>query len=349
MPHVPKPFHRPKRNMWFVQIQGHEHKLSSDRAEAYRLYYGLMSREPGAPASVKASDEHLVVQVVDDFLDWAKCNRAQATYDIYFRLLQTFADAIPATLTVGELKPFHVTRVMDAHSGAWGSNTKRDFAATVQRVFNWAEKQGLIDRNPLRHLEKPSAEARELAVSPLDHATMLAAIREPNFRDLIELAWETGSRPAELRRIEARHVDLKQSRIVFPPTEAKGKKKHRVIYLGTDKAKDIVGRLCQERPTGCILRNSEGNPWNKDSINCAFFRLKKKIGTKFHMGAFRKGFVTEALKNGLDTLTVAHLVGHSNGVMISQIYGKVQQDPEYMADAARRAKATRVKGKEPAG
>ena len=56
------------------------------------------------------------------------------------------------------------------------------------------------------------------------------------------------------------------------------------------------------------------------------------------MGAFRKGFVTEALKNGVDTVTLAHLVGHADAGMISRVYGRVQQDPEYMAEAARTAK-----------
>ena len=52
----------------------------------------------------------------------------------------------------------------------------------------------------------------------------------------------------------------------------------------------------------------------------------------------RKGFTTEALKAGVDTLTVAHLLGHRDGTMISKIYGKVQQDPTHMLDAARKAK-----------
>ena len=52
----------------------------------------------------------------------------------------------------------------------------------------------------------------------------------------------------------------------------------------------------------------------------------------------RKGFTTEALKAGLDTLTVAHLLGHRDGTMISRVYGMVQQDPAHMLEAARKAK-----------
>src|SRR4051794_13042376 len=46
----------------------------------------------------------------------------------------------------------------------------------------------------------------------------MAAVAEPNFRDLIELSWETGERPQELEKIEARFVDAENHRIV--PTES---------------------------------------------------------------------------------------------------------------------------------
>lgn len=213
----------------------------------------------------------------------------------------------------------------------------------------------------------------------------MAACSDPSLRDLIEMAWETGARPQELRAIEARHYRREESRFVLPPQESKGKRYHRVIYLGSDRARDIVDRRIAEFPTGPLLRNSRGDPWTKDAINCAFRRLRaamaeavmerdgkprpalggrpkaddpgRKAGAAslaawktelarvaaevvppLHLGAFRKGYATEALKAGIDTLSLAHLLGHRDGAMVSRVYGKVQQDPSHMADVARRAK-----------
>lgn len=92
---------------------------------------------------------------------------------------------------------------------------------------------------------------------------------------------------------------------------------------------ELVGR----RPEGSLLRNSEGGPWTKDAVNCAFCRLEKKVEKKYHLGAFRKGFATKALKAGVDTVTLAHLMGHRDPSMVSRVYGQVQQDPEHMAAA----------------
>lgn len=275
---------------------------------------------------------------------------------------------------------------MTAHP-EWAANTKADFAGACNRVMNWALKQGILERNPIVGVEKPGREARDLVVAPKDFEVILAGILESTLRDLVELAWETGARVQELRKIEARFVDLANSRVVFPPKEAKGKKHHRVIYLGTARARALVERLIGKLPEGPILRNSDGNPWTKDAINCAFCRLRVRITEllmereglarptlptdvsrrdlgrvcaerrealetwkedrarfvrervpKFHLGALRKGFATEALKAGLDTITLAHLLGHRDGTAVSKHYGHVQQDPEHMARAARRAR-----------
>jgi integrase len=336
----PEPFWRSARNSWYVHAGTRTVRLSPDKDEAWRLWHELMSQRRkgrGGPPLFQRGEATTAVEIIDLFLDWVQKNRHHLTYEAYVRRLQTFVDAIPGSLSIAELKPHHVTRVMDTHASTWNANTRNDFATAVQRAFNWAERQGIIERSPIRQIEKPGREARELAINSAQYVRIMDSVTEVNFRALLEVAWETGARPQELRAIEARHVEFKLGRIVYPPRESKGRKRIRVIYL-TPRAMEILKPLCEQHPHGPILRNSEDKPWNKDPINCAFCRLEARLGVKYHLGAFRKGYATEGLKNGLDTLTVAHLLGHSNGVMVSKVYGHVQQDPEYMAASARKAK-----------
>ena len=97
----------------------------------------MARRQNGEPIS--APDAAMAaVEIVDLFLDWAQKNRDRLTYEAYKRRLQAFVDAIPPTLPYSGLKPYHVTRVMDANSGNWNNNSKNDFATAVQRAFNWA-------------------------------------------------------------------------------------------------------------------------------------------------------------------------------------------------------------------
>lgn len=336
----PQPFWRKFNKCWYVQIGKKQVRLAPDRTEAFQLYHELMSRgpEPGEPPATSPTLQ-LVVDVLAAFLDWSGRNQASRTTAHYRENLQRFTARIPAGLVIGDLKPYHVTRVL-ADFPHWAPNTRRDFLGALKRALNWAVAEELIERHPLAGLVQPAREARELVISPADYVQIRAAIVEPCFRDLIELAWETGARVQELRILEARFVDLATSRVVIPPSLAKGKKFPRVIYL-TDRAREILDRLGQAQPTGPILLNSAGRPWTKDAINCAFCRLQKKLGRKFHLGAFRKGYATEALKNGVDVIGLAHLMGHRDVSMLGRVYARVQQDPEYMASLLRKARPGR--------
>lgn len=332
-----EPFWRSERNCWYVHLGTKTVRLDPDKGEAWRLWHVMMARKPEERvAPVARVGTVSAVEVIDRFLGWAEVNRARPTYEAYKQRLQPLIDSIPAALAADELKPYHLTAVMDAKA-TWGANRKSDFAVAVNRAFNWAVKQGIIDRNPVAHVERPAREVRELHVTPKDYAEVMAAVAEPNFRTLLEVAWETGARVQELRKLEARHYEPEHHRLVLLPKESKGKRQRRVIYLD-EKAEAVIKSQVEKFPSGALLRNSEGAAWTKDAINCAFVRLKKKIGRKLHLGAWRKGYATEALKAGVDTNTLAHLLGHANGVMLSKVYARVQQDPEYMAEQARKAK-----------
>jgi integrase len=72
-------------------------------------------------------------------------------------------------------------------------------------------------------MKKPAREAREMAVTPEEYARVIDTVEEPRFRDLIELAWETGGRVQELRKLEARFVDLTSNWTVPPRAGPKGR------------------------------------------------------------------------------------------------------------------------------
>ena len=329
-----KPFYRESRRLWYVQLDGRQINLGSDEKEAWRRYHEMMATR-GRDVPVTPVDTTMAVVVIDLFLGWVERHKARRTYEWYQRHCQTFAKSIPVALKVVELKSLHLTRLCDRHND-WSPTTRHGLCRAVQRAFNWAQRQGMIDRSPLGMVEKPEPQDRDVLVSPDQYEEILGMVKD-GFRDLIVMAWESGIRPQEVRAVEARHLDFQHGRIIFPPKEAKGKKLPRVVYL-TPEAEAIVRRLAEKWPDGAIFRNADGKPWTRFAINCAFIRLEKKIGRKVHLGAFRKSWATEALKNGTDPITAAFLLGHSNTNMLARTYAKIQQNPEYMRNAMKRAK-----------
>lgn len=205
----------------------------------------------------------------------------------------------------------------------------------VCRAFNWAEKMGHIVKSPLRGIEKPQASQRDQVISPEEYKTILKHVAG-GFKDVLVTVWETGARPQEVTRVEAKHVDLQSGRWVFPVKRSKGKKRQRVVYL-TDTALKIVKRLMKLHPTGPLYRNRNGDPWTGYAVSCGFTRLKAKVGTRYCLYAFRHSFITNGLKNGVDPVTIATLVGHADLKMIHTVYSHISQDSEFMRGAAMRA------------
>jgi integrase len=136
---------------------------------------------------------------------------------------------------------------------------------------------GLIESSPVRHVEKPRAGRRDVVIKPDEFAWILARVVDAEFRDLVTVCWETGCRPQEILSVEARHVDRAGARWVFPPEEAKGKRRHRVVYL-SEAAPEITERLAARWPRGPLFRNTDGRPWRPYALNCRFARLRRAWG-----------------------------------------------------------------------
>jgi integrase len=272
VPHYPKPFYRADRGLWYVQLAGRQVNLGPDRDAAFRAYHDLMARPPEVPRPQLGDS---VVAILEAYLDWCQKHRAPRTYDWYRDYVQSFAESIPRDLAVGQLKPIHVQRWVDAKPG-WGRG-KRGAIAAVQRAFNWAAKMGLIASSPVRHVEKPAPGRRDVVITPEEYAWILGRVGDEPFRDLLTVCRETGCRPQEILAVEAWHVDLAGGRWVFPPDEAKGKKRHRVVYL-TDRAAEITRRLAARHPAGPLFRNTDGRPWHPYALNCRFARLRLAHG-----------------------------------------------------------------------
>jgi integrase len=165
---------------------------------------------------------------------------------------------IDAGMTVDQLKPHHVQTWVDSQP-ALVPGSRRNLITAAKRSMKWAEELGHIDRSPLRYMKKPAGGRKEQVVTPAQYQALLDRATDQEFKDLLTATWETGCRPQESLRVEARHVDFAGNRWVFPASESKNKRTPRVVYL-TPKAMEITRRLAEMHPKGPIFRNKAGKP-----------------------------------------------------------------------------------------
>jgi site-specific recombinase XerD len=98
----------------------------------------------------------------------------------------------------------------------------------------------------------------------------------------------------------------------------------------------IVKRLVKQIPD-VLLLNSKGRPWNKNSINCRFKRLKQKMKMpKLCATVLRHSYAHYRLTKNQEALTVAELLGQKDTRMLAERYGKIGRNREYMVTEASR-------------
>lgn len=284
MAHFPKPFFKTTRNRWYLQIGPKQFNLGPDEAEAFQQYHELMRQHGngGVPEPQYATDALTVVELLDRFLENCQKESAERTFESYRDRLQFFTRHLKANKRLGlaadGLKPFHVLEWVDSHT-SWNPGMRRGAIQSVQRAYNWAAEVGLVKDSPVAKMRKPPPGKRERSVTHAEFDAMMACVPQGPFKELLRFAWLTGCRPQEAIRIEARHADLPNGRLMIPPREAKGKKRARVIYL-TEEARAALAPLVAARPTGPLFRNEDGKPWTRFAVNCAFCRLQIVTGKK---------------------------------------------------------------------
>lgn len=387
MARTPKPWFDKERGVWKVTINGRRHNLGPDKSLAVAEFHRLMA-QPGK----KKVLSHSLPGIIDSFLEWVQRNRAPDTYEWYRYRLQRFIDR-HKTLRLQDLRPYHVQNWVDSYEGL--SNTsRRNYIRSVKRCFSWATKQGYIDHNPVANLEAPTADRKEVLISPSEYEAILSNTPDASFRDLITTTWLTGCRPQESLRVEARHVDFQHHRWVLKVSESKGKRAPRIVYL-TGEAMEITRRLVATHPSGALFRNQRGQAWSTDAVNCGFDRIQVRMGKlemkrrgievgeieiealvpklrptrsvkgrkvskslkelrgeakrkltarlaatmvpRCSLYALRHSWATHALESGVDSVTVAVLMGHADASTLARVYQHLGQNPEYLLQQAQKA------------
>ena len=318
----PQPWFHKQSGNWKVQLGKKQVNLGKDEAAAWDQYYELMANR-----GQSVRNDPTIYDVLNQYLGWCEANRARTTFDRMKRHLKRFGNHVGRRLKVSDLSRSRVLAWIDDDYNGRSSTYKNDAISAVTAAIN----QAGLD-NPIRGIEKPTRQQREFYLEPSQWQPLLDQVSGREFRDYCIFGLHSGARPQETRAIENRHYDKTNSRIVFPRDEAKGRKRPRYIYVD-DVAREIIER--NVRSDGPLLRNTLGNPWNKDNLNCRFRKLKTKLGMPDLCAyTLRHSFAVWKLTEGIEVAKVAALMGHVDGRMVEQRYGHIERNTTVMLRAA---------------
>jgi integrase len=319
-----KPWYRKEKKTWYVQIDRKQVRLSEDKAEAMRMWRKLM-------AEGRTSDDSWLEACVEYYLPTlaAKSRRSRE------QVLNSF-QTHTGPIKVSKLTKGHIRRFIKP---TWSASTTRSAIKTILACLNLAVKDGLISVNPVKDVEKPAWERRELVLTGDELAKLLPAAREP-FKTLLTAMADSGCRPGEICSLQVEDCFPDESIwLVANKTKNKTGVKKRPIYL-TPELAELTRRLIDGRTEGPLFRNRDGNPWTTDTVRCRFRNLREKLGLSKGVIPYgtRHRFASDAINHQkMDSLIVARLMGHSDGRMLQKTY--FREDTDAMVEAMKRARA----------
>ena len=276
--------------------------------------------------------------LADRWLDSRKHKLAESTAEWYGYLIKNlaefFGDASIRNITVQDCERWAATRRKTAGTKAFVSELD-----TMNAVFQYAVRHGLILTSPAAHVERPTVRQPKIQVPSLtDFRQIVAAIRESDGRpgsqqraktgaDLVELLAYSGARVAEITGgpkkkspLRWSHVDFNNNTVFLPGTKTESAP--RWIPMSPE-LRSILERLKTEKnpaPGDAVISIS-------DARTCLETACRKLGFPKYTHHDFRHFFATTCIESGVDIPTVSRWLGHGDGgALAMKRYGHLRQE-----------------------
>ena len=338
MARPPKMFRRKDRDGWWTTKNGEFFNLGKKESAARKEFMRIHGQDDAeaAQGGLKVAD------ILNEYLTWSEANHSPKTHYRIKLNVESFSQFLSSSgLRLRKLLPLHLTKWLDVRCPKQrtdgkkpaSDNTRHGYAADVMGAFTWAVKQRMIPQFTADRVSPRPPRPRASATWPRSRWTsLLAEIKDSQFRDLVIVALRTGCRPGELRVLEAKYVLLKEGVARIPKKLAKGKRKERLVPLD-EAVLAILKPLVLKYPEGPLFRNLRGDPWRKDAIKDRFRRLREKLSFDVTAYSMRHTFVTEGQKAGVPDSVLAQVCGHEDTSMISKVYGHARLDNDVLRSA----------------
>ncbi|VTR91686.1 phage integrase family protein : Phage integrase family protein OS=Rhodopirellula maiorica SM1 GN=RMSM_03522 PE=4 SV=1: Phage_integrase [Gemmata massiliana] len=333
-----KPWYRRGRDQWCITVGDKITTLVDDkglpvRGRDNRTGAEKAWHEMAVMASVPDNgSENEVRSILELYLqDMERRKVTQKTITTYTGYFKSFLARFPELL-VRELRPFHIHEWWQKSHPAWGNSTQNLSGSAFKAALRWASSAGkggaIIPTNPLEGMPLPTMRKRsaEVVVSDEEFTELLRLIKSPRVRDILFVAWETGTRPVNLTRATKEHLTEDGNAFMFADWNTEeGSAVHKTFKATgrplavplTDAAKEVVHRLADEHPEGPLFRTPTGLPWTDLRLANTVMHYAKQAGLKGRFTAYscRHSRATALLEAGHTDTDVAAILGNTPGVI----------------------------------
>lgn len=185
--------------------------------------------------------------------------------------------------------------------------TVREEIQTINKLFRWAEREMIFGEgaapSPASNIALPAASKPRSRVVERTELDTLLRVLNPLMAEIVELAYETAMRRAEITKLIPRHLSLEERILVVEG----GKTGDRIVPL-TSRAVELL-RGARER---CRTPEARLYPVAPHSISTAIRRARRRTGLPEHvrMHQMRHTRITEVAKRGFNQAQIMMVSGH---------------------------------------
>lgn len=229
------------------------------------------------------------------------------------KLIEYFGNIYVTDLSLNKLQNYFDYRLKKVSAHA----VNRDLI-NLSSAFNWGVTQNYLVSNMVRGIKKKKVpEKIPTFFSKEDFNKLLFIIDNPDFKDLINLAINTGMRQMELLTLCETQLDFKNELIILDNANHITKsKKIRVIPMN-QTTREILFRRKEFKPIFPFTQHQTVKLFSK-------YRKEAKINPKLTFHSARHSFATWLIQAGVSIYQVSKLLGHSD-LRTTEIYSHLQQ------------------------
>lgn len=247
---------------------------------------------------------------------------------------------------VSQCRPFDLLNFINQQSGVVSDWTRKRWNSTCQRPFNYAEKMGVVIKNPFRGLTfSEGPEGRDWT---RDECQAVFRNSDPCFRRYLIGIRFSGMRPGEVRGLSWTDIKIESDciRIEKHKTRNKTKEPRRIPFNAV--LLKLLHWCKKNNPTNSrhVFLNSFGKPWSCKAVTKRLAKLRKKLSLpddqKLH--GLRHTFATGAIINGVGLLELMELLGHKS-VVTTQRYTHLVDKVDHLTGAMSRAVQSKPKAR----
>jgi integrase len=206
---------------------------------------------------------------------------------------------------------------------ASGGPSRNRFRSSLSAFFAWAIREGLTEVNPVTGTGKANeGNGRDRVLTEPELASILGALGQDDFSDIIRLLVLTGQRREEIGGLRWSEVDWDRELIVLGPERTKNKRLHELPL--SKQAMDILShrRILQHHGgVNSIIRG--GSEWVWGRRFTAWSKSKEIFDRRLTIGAYRLHDLRRSVATHMAELGVLphiieailnHVSGHRAGV-----------------------------------